>query len=111
MEIWKIVLRLWALLSVLSLAIDGACILLDMNGRATSLLFDTYQVSHVTVFLFSAPAPFVLAVLMPVLGVFLIFIRWGLGINSAPDAQRREKPRAAAIMHASHATAHRKDAA
>ena len=34
MEVWKVVLRLWALLSLLSLAIDGACLWLDQNGVA-----------------------------------------------------------------------------
>ncbi len=92
MEIWKIVLRLWAWLSILSLAIAGACIALDLNGRATSLLFDTYQVSHVTVFMFSAAAPFVLAIVMPILGVILVFLRWSVGI-SAPEAPPRKAPR------------------
>ncbi len=110
MEVWKVVLRLWALLSFLSLAIAGACIWLDLHGRATTLLLDTYEVSHVTVFLFTAPGPFFLAILMPILGVFLIFIRWCIGIDE-PHAQPRKKPRADAIMPVPDPAARRKDAA
>jgi hypothetical protein len=110
MEVWKVVLRLWALLSILSLAIGGACIVLDLNGRATTLLFETYRVSHVTVFMFSAAAPFVLAILMPLLGVVLVFLRWSVGIG-APQAQPRKAPRPPAITPASHAATARRDAA
>jgi hypothetical protein len=110
MEVCKVVLRLWALLSILSLAIAGACILLDVNGRATTLLFDTYRVSHVTVFMVSAAAPFALAVLMPILGVVLVFLRWSVGI-AAPPAQPRPAPRPAAITPASRAATARRDAA
>jgi H+/Cl- antiporter ClcA len=110
MEVWKVVLRLWALLSFLSLAIAGACIWLDLHGRATTLLFDTYEVSHVTVFLFTASAPFFLAILMPILGVFLIFIRWCVGIDE-PHAPPRKKPRAAAVTPASRDATHRENAA
>ena len=100
MDVWKVVLRLWALLSLLSLAIDAICIGLDLNGRAAAPLqdlYDTYHVSHVTVFLFSAPAPFVLAILMPLLGVLLIFIRWSVGIE-APDPPPRKTPRTVATI-------------
>jgi H+/Cl- antiporter ClcA len=100
MDVWKVVLRLWALLSLLSLVIDAICIGLDLNGRAAAPLHDlyeTYRVSHVTVFLFSAPAPFVLAVIMPLLGVLLIFIRWSVGIE-APGARPRKTPQIAATI-------------
>ena len=113
MEVWKVVLRLWALLSLLSLAIDAACIWLDFAGTVAPLrdIYDTYHVSHVTVFLFSAPAPFVLAIVMPILGGFLIFIRWSVGISAPPDAHPRKKPRTAAIARPSHAVARQNDAA
>ena len=112
MEVWKVVLRLWAFLSLLSLVIDAACIWLDFKGTIAPLrdIYDTYHVSHVTVFLFSAPAPFVLAIVMPILGGFLIFIRWSIGI-SAPDAHARKGPRTAAIARPSHAVARQNDAA
>jgi hypothetical protein len=112
MEVWKVVLRLWAFLSLLSLAIDAACIWLDFMGTVAPLrdIYDTYHVSHVTVFLFSAPAPFVLAIVMPILGAFLIFIRWSVGI-SAPAARPRKETRTAAVARPSHAVARQNDAA
>lgn len=112
MDVWKVVLRLWALLSLLSLAIDGFCIWLDSNGTVAPLrdAYDTYHVSHVTLFLFSAPAPFVLAIVMPILGAFLVFIRWSLGI-SKPAAPPRKEPRTAAIARPSRAAMPREDAA
>src|SRR5262249_54308285 len=103
----------WALLSLLSLAIDAACIWLDFNGRIVAPLrdlYETYHVSHVTVFLFSAPAPFILAILMPLLGALIILIRWSVGI-SAPDIRARKEPQPAAIAPASRAVARRTDAA
>lgn len=115
MDVWKVVLRLWALLSLLSLAIDAICIGLDLNGRAAAPLqdlYDTYHVSHVTVFLFSAPAPFVLAVVMPLLGVLLIFLRWSVGIEAPPprarNARPRREPRAAAVAVTAPAVTRRK---
>ncbi len=117
MDVWKVVLRLWALLSVLSLAIDALCIGLDLNGRAAAPLqdiFETYHVSHVTVFLFSAPAPFVLAIVMPLLGVLLVFIRWSVGIEAPHRAavkRPRREPRRATLAPVPRAATPRKDAA
>jgi hypothetical protein len=92
MEVWKVVLRLWALLSLLSWAIAGACIWLDgIAAGSLHNLYDTYHVSHVTIFMFAVAAPFVLAVVMPILGVFLVFIRWSVGIG-APEPRPRREP-------------------
>src|SRR5690348_2479323 len=111
MEIWKVVLRLWALLSLLSLAIAGACVWIDANGRAQAIL-DSYGINHVTLFLWSAPAPFVLAILMPILGVFLSFIGWSVGApHRAPAPRRRKQSRTAAIRPARPAAAARRDGA
>ena len=113
MDVWKVVIRLWALLSLLALAIAGACVLLDLNGTAAALLndaYDTYHVSHITVFLFAAAAPFVLAVVMPILGVFLVFLRWSVGI-SPPDAHPRKEPLAPAVTRRPRGAVLRKDAA
>jgi hypothetical protein len=94
MEVWKVVLRLWALLSLLSLAIAGACIWLDsVAGGPLHNLYDTYHVSHVTIFMFAAAAPFVLAVVMPILGVFLVFIRWSVGIGAPQEPRPRKEPK------------------
>ena len=117
MDVWKVMLRLWALLSLLSLAIDGICIWLDLSGRSAALLqelYDYYHVSHVTVFLFSAPAPFVLAIVMPLLGVLLVFIRWSVGIEAphrATSARPRQAPRRSAIAPTPRVATPRKDAA
>jgi hypothetical protein len=114
MDVWKVMLRLWALLSLLSLAIDGICIWLDLSGRSAALLqelYDYYHVSHVTVFLFSAPAPFVLAIVMPILGLILVFIRWSIGIEPPPRAAklrpRRDQRHAAVATPAPAATRER----
>ncbi len=75
---WNILLRLWAILSVSSLAIDGGCLWLDRHGAVAAGLLESYDVNHVTIFLWSAPAPFVLAVFLLPLGASITVLRWAL---------------------------------
>jgi len=74
MGIWTILLRLWATLSLVSLAIDGACLWIDAHGRAEPLL-EAYGINHISLFLWSAPAPFVAAILLPFIGGGLLLLR------------------------------------
>ena len=104
MDIWKYLLRLWALLTLVSLAIDGVCVWIDAHGGAVPLL-DGWGVNYVTLFLWSAPAPFVSAILLPILGAGLGIVRWIV---------RTGPPRRAVLIEQTHRHRHaaaRRDAA
>jgi len=104
MDPWKFLLRLWALLTLVSLAVDGACVWIDAHGGTVPPL-EAWGVNHVTLFLWSVPAPFVLAILLPILGVCLGLI----GRMARLSVPRR--PLLTAQTRRRHGAAARRDAA
>lgn len=75
MRIEKLLLGLWAVLSLVSLAIDSACVWIDAHGSVQPLL-DAWGVNYITLFLWSAPVPFVLAILLSILGAVYGVAGW-----------------------------------
>lgn len=87
MIIGKNLARSWAVLSLISIAVDVACYFSAQASPAP--LPSRPGINYVMIFLFSAPAPFLLAVLAVVLGSIAAMIRW-LARHLRPP--RRERP-------------------
>lgn len=92
MDICKILVQLWAALSLVSLAIDAACLWLDQHAAMLSL--GTYGINLTTVFMASAPMPIILAVVLPVLGALFAALHrlGGIAIRSLARAHRPARP-------------------
>ena len=79
MSICKSLSRLWLLLSVLSLLVDVACFWLALHSPAP--LPGSHAPNYIMIFLVSAPAPFVLALLLASVGIIHAILRriWRIG--------------------------------
>lgn len=73
MTIRKSLIRIWMVLSLISLLIDGACFWLAQH--TTAALPGNHTLNYITIFLVSASAPFGLAVLLAILGGVLALLR------------------------------------
>lgn len=74
MSIRKSLIRVWVVLSLISILIDVACFWLVQHTSAP--LPGNYTFNYITIFLVSAPAPFGLALLLTILGGVLVLLRW-----------------------------------
>ena len=66
--------RIWLALTIVSVAVDVACFWLVQHTPAA--LPGTQDYNYITIFLVSAPAPIVLAILLTALGVLVGLLRW-----------------------------------
>jgi len=76
MHIPNLLVILWLIMSLVSLAVDGACFWLIQNGPAP--LPGDSALNYIAIFLVSAPAPFILAILVVALSLVLGILR-GIG--------------------------------
>jgi len=90
MIIGKNLARSWAVLSLIAIAIDVACYALAQTSPVP--LPNRPGVNYETIFLMSAPAPFVLAFLAVALGSVAALLRWLARLLRRP---RRPRPRRA----------------
>jgi hypothetical protein len=74
MIIRKSLIRIWLVLSLISILVDVACFWLVQHTPVQ--VPGEYAFNYITVFLVSAPAPFVLAVVLTLLGGLLALLRW-----------------------------------
>lgn len=74
MSIRKSLVRVWLVLSLISVLIDVACFWLVQDTPAR--LPGSYTFNYITIFLVSAPVPIVLAILLTMLGAALAMLRW-----------------------------------
>jgi hypothetical protein len=90
MIIGKNLARGWAVLSLISIAIDIACYVLAQTSPVP--LPNRPGINYEMIFLASAPAPFVLAFLAAALGSIAALLRWLARLLRRP---RRQHPRRA----------------
>lgn len=107
MIIRKSLIRVWLVLSLISLLIDVTCFWLVQYTPVQ--LPGNYTFNYMTIFLVSAPAPFILAILLTLLGGVFALLRWiwvgsrramhrsGLGISDY--ASSRAITPASALKH------------
>jgi len=74
MSIRESLVQVWLVLSLISVLIDVACFWLVQHTPAP--LPGSYTFNYITIFLVSAPAPIVLAILLTMLGGALAMLRW-----------------------------------
>ncbi len=87
MSIRKILFRIWVELSLLSVFVDATSFWLAENTPAP--LPERPGVNYIMIFLLSAPAPFVLAFVLTVMGILLALLRlvW-IGFMRVPAVAR-----------------------
>lgn len=74
MSIHKSLVRVWLVLSLISILIDVACFWLVQHTPAP--LPGSYTFNYITIFFVSAPAPIVFAILLTMLDGALATLRW-----------------------------------
>jgi hypothetical protein len=89
MIIGKNLARIWAVLSLISIAIDVACYALAQTSPMP--LPNRPGVNYEMIFLVSAPAPFVLAFVAMVLGSVAALLRWLARLLRQPHRPRRRR--------------------
>ncbi len=74
MSIRKSLTRFWVVVSLISVAVDAVCFWQSQHSVAP--LPGSYTYNYIMIFFVSAPVPFVLAIVLTVLGFVLASLRW-----------------------------------